>query len=94
MYNDYLTKPGKRRRTKTSSKYKKTPENIHDLAFTERDAEITKLEFQRSYIEEDLETAISEFIRITKYRRFKRKRKRITPLLQDAKNPDKVKIVR
>ena len=78
-------------KVKYSKKYKKTPENIHDLDFTQRDAEITKLEFQRSYIEEDLEDAISEFIKLTKFRRFKRKKKRLTPLLKDAKNPDKLK---
>jgi len=73
------------------AKYKKTPENIHDLSFTKRDEEIMKLEFQRKDIEEDLEDAIAEFVRITKFRSFKRKKKRLTPLLQDAKNPDKVK---
>ena len=73
------------------AKYKKTPENIHDLSFTQRDEEIMKLEFQRKDIEEDLEDAIAEFVRITKFRSFKRKKKRLTPLLQDAKNPDKVK---
>ena len=83
---------GKKRRKKFSKKYKKTPENIHDLAFIERDEEITKLEFQRSYVEEDLEEAIAEFIKITKLRRFKRRRKRLTPLLKDGKNPDKVKV--
>lgn len=87
-----MSRKQRKKETKQSTKYKKTPENIHDLAFTERDAEITKLEFQRSHIEEDLETAISEIIRITKCRRFKRKRKRITPLLKDATNPDKIKV--
>ena len=72
-------------------KYKKTPENIHDLSFTKRDEEIMKLEFQRSYIEEDLEDAIKELIGITKFRSLKRKKKRLTPLLKDAKNPDKLK---
>lgn len=74
-----------------SKKYKKTPEKIHDLAFTKRDEEIMKLEFQRSYVEEDLEEAIAEFVKITKFRRFKRKKKRLTPLLKDAKNPDKLR---
>ena len=74
-----------------TKKYKKTPENIHDLSFTHRDEEIMKLEFQRSYVEEDLEEAIAEFVKITKFRSFKRKKKRLTPLLQDAKNPDRLK---
>ena len=71
-------------------KYKKTPENIHDLSFTKRDEEIMKLEFQRKDVEEDLEDAIEEFIKITKFRSFKRSKKRLSPLLQDAKNPDKI----
>lgn len=75
-----------------AKKYKKTPENIHDLSFTKREEEIMKLEYQRKDVEEDLEEAIAEFIKITKLRRFKRKKKRLTPLLKDAKNPDKVRI--
>lgn len=75
-----------------AKKYKKTPENIHDLSFTKREEEIMKLEYQRNDVEEDLEEAIAEFIKITKLRRFKRKKKRLTPLLKDAKNPDKVRI--
>ena len=74
-----------------AKKYKKTPDNIFDVAFTKRDEEITKLEFQRSDVEEDLEEAIKEFVKISKLRRFKRKKKRLTPLLKDAKNPDKLK---
>ena len=74
-----------------AKKYKKTPENIHDLSFTKRDEEIMKLEYQRKDVEDDLEEAIAEFVKITKLRRFKRKRKRLTPLLKDAKNPDKVR---
>lgn len=73
------------------AKYKKTPEKIHDLSFTKREAEIMKLEHQRADVEEDLEAAIAEFVKITKYRSFKRKKKRLTPLLKDAKNPDKLK---
>ena len=73
-----------------AKKYKKTPENIHDLSFTKREEEIMKLEYQRKDVEEDLEEAIAEFIKITKLRRFKRKKKRLTPLLKDAKNPDKI----
>ena len=74
-----------------AKKYKKTPENIHDLSFTKRNEEIVKLEYQRKDVEEDLEQAIAEFVKITKYRSFKRKKKRISPLFQDAVNPDKVK---
>lgn len=69
----------------------KTPENVFDIAFTKRDEEILALEFQRSDVEEDLEEAIKEFVKISKQRRFKRKKKRLTPLLKDAKNPDKLR---
>lgn len=68
---------------------KKAPESVFDVAFTKRDEEITALEFQRADIEEDLEEAIDEFIKISKLRSLKRRRKRLTPLLKDAKNPDK-----
>lgn len=68
---------------------KKTPDSVYDVAFTKRDEEITALEFQRRDIEEDLEEAIDEFIRISKLKTLKRKKKRLSPLLKEAKNPDK-----
>ena len=68
---------------------KKTPDSVFDVAFTKRDEEITALEFQREDIDEDLEEAIEEFIKISKLRSLKRKKKRLSPLLKDAKNPDK-----
>ena len=68
---------------------KRIPESVFDIAFTKRDEEITALEFQRADIEEDLEEAISEFIRISKLKILKRRKKRLSPLLKDAKNPDK-----
>lgn len=74
-----------------AKKHMKTPENVFDVDFTKRDEEIMKLEFQRADVEEDLEDAISEFIKISKLGSLKRKKKRLTPLLKDAKNPDKLK---
>ena len=74
-----------------AKKYNHTDKNVFDVAFTERDKEILALEFQRADVEEDLEEAIKEFVKISKLRRFKRKRKRLTPLLKDAKNPDKLR---
>lgn len=68
---------------------KKIPDSVFDIAFTKRDEEITALEFQRRDFEEDLEEAIDEFIKISKLRSLKRKKKRLSPLLKDAKNPDK-----
>ena len=68
---------------------KKIPDSVFDIAFTKRDEEITALEFQRRDIEEDLEEAIDEFIKISKLRSLKRKKKRLSPLLKDAKNQDK-----
>ena len=64
--------------------------NIFDIAFTQRDREIMELEFQRSDIEEDLEEAISEFIRISKKKSFKKKTRKVPALLRDSKNPDKL----
>ena len=68
---------------------KKIPDSVFDIAFTKRDEEICALEFQRRDIEDDLEEAIDEFIKISKLRSLKRKKKRLSPLLKDAKNPDK-----
>ena len=73
------------------SKKNKKAESVFNIAFTEREKEIMALELQRSDIEEDLEEAIKEFVKISKLRRFRRKKKRLTPLLKDGKNPDKLK---
>jgi len=71
-------------------------DSIYNVVFNERDKEIRALEYQRSDIEEDLEEAISELLKLGRKRRLKkklrRKKKRVLPLLEDAKNPDKVKI--
>ena len=68
---------------------KKIPGSVFDVAFTKRDEEIYALEFQRRDIEEDLEDAIDEFVKISKLKSLKRKRKHLSPLLKEAKNPDK-----
>ncbi len=68
---------------------KRKSDSVFDVAFTKRDEEITALEFQRLDVEEDLEDAIAEFVKISKLKSFKRRRKRLSPLLRDAKNPDK-----
>jgi len=68
---------------------KKTPDSVFDVAFTKRNEEIMALEFQRLDVEEDLEEAIDEFVKISKLKSFKRRRKMLSPLLKDAKNPDK-----
>ena len=73
------------------SKKKKQSESVFDIAFTEREKEIMALELQHSDVEEDIEAAIKEFVKISKLRRFKRKKKRLTPLLKDGKNPDKLR---
>lgn len=70
---------------------KMAPDNVFDVAFNKRDEEIIALEFQRADIEEDLEQAIAEFISISKLKSLKKKKKKISPLLKDAKNPDKVR---
>ena len=58
---------------------KKASNNVFEIAFTERDREIMELELQRSEVEEDLEDAIKEFVKISKQRQFKRKKKRLSP---------------
>ena len=68
---------------------KKIPDSVFDIAFTKRDEEITALELQRRDIEEDLEEAIDEFVKISKLKSLKKKKKRLSPLLREAKNPDK-----
>ena len=70
---------------------KKDQNNIFNISFTERDSAIVELEFQRSDIEEDLEDAIKEFIKVSHQGKFKKKTKKIPALLRDAKNPDKVR---
>ena len=68
---------------------KMAPDSVFDIAFTKRQEEITALEFQRLDVEEDLEEAIAEFIKISKLKSFKRRSNTLSPLLKDAKNPDK-----
>ena len=68
---------------------KRPPDSVFDVSFTKRDEEMLQLEFQRRDVEEDLEEAIAEFVKISKLRSLKRRRKRLSPLLRDAKNPDK-----
>ena len=68
---------------------KRKYDSVFDVAFTKRNEEVTALEFQRLDVEEDLEEAIAEFIKISKLKSLKRRKKRLSPLLKDAKNPDK-----
>ena len=70
---------------------KKESNSIFDIAFTERDKAIVELEFQRSDIEEDLEDAIREFIKVSHQGKFKKKTQKIPEIIRDAKNPDKVR---
>ena len=70
---------------------KKNNDNIFNIAFTERDKAIVELEFQRADVEEDLEEAIREFIKITRQGKFKKKTSKVPAILRDAKNPDKVR---
>ena len=71
-------------------------DNVYNVPFNERDKEIKALEFQRTDIEEDLEEAIDELLKLGRRRRLrkklKRKKKKVLPLLLDSKNPDRVKI--
>ncbi|MBQ8380318.1 MAG: hypothetical protein IJY18_00330 [Clostridia bacterium] len=72
---------------------KKIQDSVYDVVFNERDAEILRLEMMKADIEEDIETAISEFVKISKKRKFKekkRKKKKLCKLLLDGKNPDAI----
>ena len=51
------------------SRKNKQSESVFDIAFTEREKEIMALELQRSDVEEDLEAAIKEFVKISKLSR-------------------------
>ena len=70
---------------------KKKIDNVFNIAFNERDEEIRRLEIQRSDIEEDMEEAIAEFIKLSKKRYLKIGKPRIAKVLLDSKDPDKIK---
>ena len=69
---------------------KKTNEGVYDVIFNERDAEILRLELMKSDLEADVEKAISEFVKISKKRKFKKKKKKLCSLLLDGVNPDNI----
>ena len=69
---------------------KKTNECVYDVIFNERDAEILRLELMKSDLEADMEKAISEFVNISKKRKFKKKNQKLCALLLDGVDPDKV----
>ncbi len=69
---------------------KRQPDSIYNIAFTKRDEEIRRLEFQKSDVEEDLDEAITEFLKLSKKSHMKLKKKRIVKVLMDTKDPDKV----
>ena len=70
---------------------KRKNENVFNIAFNERDEEIRRLELQRSDAEEDLEEAISEFLKLSKMRGLRLRKRRIAKVLLDSKDPDRVK---
>ncbi len=69
---------------------KKTPESVFDIAFTKRDEEIRRLELQKSDVEEDLDEAIEEFLKLSKKSNLKLKKKHIVKALRDDKDIDKL----
>ena len=71
--------------------WKRKNENVFNIAFNERDEEIRRLELQRSDAEEDLEEAISEFLKLSKMRGLRLRKRRIAKVLLDSKDPDRVK---
>ena len=69
---------------------KKTKEGIYDVSFNERDAEILKLEIMKADLEADLEKAIAEFVKISKKKKFKKKKQNLCSLLIDGVDPDSI----
>ncbi len=69
---------------------KKSPDSVFDIAFTKRDEEIRRLELQKSDVEEDLEEAIEEFIKLSKKSHLKIRKRRVVKVLRDSKDPDKL----
>jgi len=65
-------------------------DSIYNVKFNERDAEILELERMKAELEADVEKSIAEFVKISKKRKFKKKKKKFTPLLLDGVNPDQV----
>ena len=66
----------------------KINDGVYDVVFNERDAEILRLELMKSDIEADIEKAISEFVKISKKRKLKKKKTKLCSLLLDGVNPD------
>lgn len=67
----------------------KTPsENVFDIAFTQRDAEIRRLELERAELEAELEEAVAQFIKAGGSRKLAKKKTKLTPLLLDSTDPD------
>ena len=69
---------------------KKIREDVYDVIFNERDAEILRLESMKSDLEADIEKAVSEFVKISKKRKLKKKKKKLCTLLLEGVNPDEV----
>ena len=66
----------------------KINDGVYDVVFNERDAEILRLELMKSDIEAYIEKAISEFVKISKKRKLKKKKTKLCSLLLDGVNPD------
>lgn len=65
-------------------------DDAYGAKITEREAEIRKLEQIRADLEKELEDTVSEYIKAGGSKKLLRKKKKLTPLLLDGKDPDKL----
>ncbi len=64
----------------------KKSKSLYEINFTERDLEVSRLEAERSELENELAGALAEFAKITGNKKLYRgKNKDITPLLLEGK---------
>lgn len=57
---------------------------------SEREAEIRKLEQMRADLEKELEDTVLEYVKVGGSKKLLRKKRKLTPLLLDGNDPDKL----
>lgn len=65
-------------------------DSIYGAEITEREAEIRKLEQMRADLEKELEDTVREYVRAGGSKKLLRKKRKLTPLLLDGTDPDKL----
>lgn len=69
---------------------KRQNDDLFGVTITEREAEIRKLEQMRADLERELEDTVSEYVKAGGSKKLLRKKRKLTPLLLDGKDPDKL----